>query len=75
MIGVLGAPSLIPTAPANSNTSALPLTPKIEVERSINPRQCRMVRCSNTAAVQSENYEQAASLRDQISHLEMQLKN
>jgi protein arginine kinase activator len=27
------------------------------------------------AAVQSENYEQAASLRDQISHLEVQLKN
>jgi protein arginine kinase activator len=26
-------------------------------------------------AVQSENYEQAASLRDQITHLEMQLKN
>jgi protein arginine kinase activator len=25
-------------------------------------------------AVQSENYEQAASLRDQITHLEMQLK-
>lgn len=27
------------------------------------------------AAVQSENYEQAASLRDQISSLETQLKN
>ncbi len=27
------------------------------------------------AAVQSENYEQAASLRDQISHLEIQLKS
>jgi protein-arginine kinase activator protein McsA len=27
------------------------------------------------AAVQSENYEQAASLRDQISHLEVQLKS
>ena len=27
------------------------------------------------AAVQSENYEQAASLRDQISHLEVQIKN
>ena len=27
------------------------------------------------AAVQSENYEQAASLRDQISHLETQLKS
>jgi protein arginine kinase activator len=26
-------------------------------------------------AVQSENYEQAASLRDQITHLEMQLKS
>jgi protein arginine kinase activator len=26
-------------------------------------------------AVQSENYEQAASLRDQIAHLEMQLKS
>jgi len=25
--------------------------------------------------VQSENYEQAASLRDQITHLEMQLKS
>ena len=26
-------------------------------------------------AVQSENYEEAAALRDQITHLEMQLKN
>jgi protein-arginine kinase activator protein McsA len=26
------------------------------------------------SAVQAENYEQAASLRDQITHLEMQLK-
>jgi protein arginine kinase activator len=36
--------------------------------------QLRSLHASLQSAVQAENYEQAASLRDQISHLEMQLK-
>ncbi len=35
----------------------------------------KSLHASLQTAVQSENYEQAASLRDQITHLEMQLKS
>jgi protein arginine kinase activator len=35
----------------------------------------KTLHASLQTAVQSENYEQAASLRDQITHLEMQLKS
>jgi protein arginine kinase activator len=36
--------------------------------------QLKSLHASLQSAVQAENYEQAASLRDQITHLEMQLK-
>jgi protein arginine kinase activator len=35
----------------------------------------KTLHASLQTAVQSENYEQAASLRDQITHLELQLKS
>jgi protein arginine kinase activator len=37
--------------------------------------QLKTLHASLQNAVQSENYEQAAALRDQITHLETQLKN
>ena len=43
--------------------------------KSIVQDRLKTLHASLQTAVQSENYEQAASLRDQITHLEMQLKS